>query len=89
MNLGLGTSRASVCSVRHLAAASHLYKASTMVTLAPAETLQLLRIKTRVLNTKPSTPTGPYKAWPLPTLQLIPSFPAFSLLQAKLSVQVQ
>ena len=62
-----------------------------MVTLAPAETLQLLRIKTRVLNTKPSTPTGPYKAWPLPTLHvlLIPSFLALSLLQAKLSVQVQ
>ena len=89
--LGPGASRASVCSVGHLAAASHLYKASTMVTLASAETLQLLRIKTRVLHTKPSTPTGPYKAWPLPTLHvlLIPSFLALSLLQAKLSVQVQ
>ena len=92
--LGLGTSRASACSVRHSAAASQLYKASTVVTLAPAETLPLffhfeLKIKTRVLKTKPFKPIGPCKASPLPTLHvhLIPSFPALSELQANLQVQ--
>lgn len=80
----------SVCSVRHLAAASHLYKASTTVTLAPAEPFNS-GIKTRILNTKPSTPTGPLQglASAHPPRSTHTLFPALSLLQAKLSVQVQ